>query len=43
MPFDENTFDAYTIAFGLRNVPRTSKAIGEAFRVLKRGGKFSCL
>ena len=36
-------FDAYTIAFGIRNVTRIDKALGEAFRVLKRGGRFYCL
>ena len=36
-------FDAYTIAFGIRNVPRIDVALSEAFRVLKRGGRFLCL
>lgn len=36
-------FDAYTIAFGIRNVPRIPLALKEAFRVLKRGGRFLCL
>ncbi|WNJ90599.1 bifunctional demethylmenaquinone methyltransferase/2-methoxy-6-polyprenyl-1,4-benzoquinol methylase UbiE [Bosea sp. 685] len=39
----DNHFDAYTIAFGIRNVPRIDKALSEAFRVLKRGGRFLCL
>ena len=43
LPFSEATFDAYTIAFGIRNVPRIETALGEAFRVLKRGGHFLCL
>ena len=43
LPFDSNSFDAYTIAFGIRNVPRMEKALQEAFRVLKHGGKFLCL
>lgn len=43
LPFKENSFSAYTIAFGIRNVPRIDKALGEAFRVLKRGGRFLCL
>ncbi len=43
LPFDDNTFDAYTIAFGIRNVPKMEKAISEALRVLKRGGHFLCL
>jgi demethylmenaquinone methyltransferase / 2-methoxy-6-polyprenyl-1,4-benzoquinol methylase len=37
------TFDAYTIAFGIRNVTRIDKALEEAFRVLKYGGRFFCL
>ena len=36
LPFESNRFDAYTIAFGIRNVPRIDKALKEAFRVLKR-------
>ena len=36
-------FDAYTIAFGIRNVTRIDKALAEAFRVLKFGGRFFCL
>ncbi len=43
LPFADNTFDAYTIAFGIRNVPRIDKALAEAHRVLKRGGRFLCL
>ncbi|MEJ0092424.1 MAG: bifunctional demethylmenaquinone methyltransferase/2-methoxy-6-polyprenyl-1,4-benzoquinol methylase UbiE [Methylocella sp.] len=43
LPFADNTFDAYTIAFGIRNVPRIDKALSEAWRVLKRGGQFLCL
>ncbi len=43
LPLSEATFDAYTIAFGIRNVPRIETALGEAFRVLKRGGHFLCL
>lgn len=43
LPFEDNSFDAYTIAFGIRNVPKMEQAIGEAFRVLKPGGKFMCL
>ncbi|WFU47842.1 bifunctional demethylmenaquinone methyltransferase/2-methoxy-6-polyprenyl-1,4-benzoquinol methylase UbiE [Sinorhizobium terangae] len=38
LPFDPNSFDAYTIAFGIRNVPRIDVALKEAYRVLKRGG-----
>jgi len=43
LPYADGTFDAYTIAFGIRNVPRIEKALGEAHRVLKRGGRFLCL
>jgi demethylmenaquinone methyltransferase/2-methoxy-6-polyprenyl-1,4-benzoquinol methylase len=43
LPFEDESFDAYTIAFGIRNVPRIEKALQEAHRVLKRGGKFLCL
>ena len=43
LPFESNSFDAYTIAFGIRNVPRMEVALAEAFRVLKPGGKFLCL
>ena len=43
LPFPDKTFDAYTIAFGIRNVPRIDKALREARRVLKRGGRFLCL
>ncbi len=43
LPFPDNSFDAVTIAFGIRNVPRIDAALAEAFRVLKIGGKFVCL
>lgn len=43
LPFAANSFDAYTIAFGIRNVPRMDRALAEAFRVLKPGGQFLCL
>ncbi len=43
LPFDDNSFNAYTIAFGIRNVPRIDKALREAYRVLKPGGRFLCL
>ncbi len=43
LPFADETFDAYTIAFGIRNVPRIPLALAEAHRVLKRGGRFLCL
>ncbi|HMQ57313.1 MAG TPA: bifunctional demethylmenaquinone methyltransferase/2-methoxy-6-polyprenyl-1,4-benzoquinol methylase UbiE [Rhizobiaceae bacterium] len=43
LPFADGVFDAYTIAFGIRNVPDIAKALAEAYRVLKRGGRFICL
>jgi len=43
LPFEDDTFDAYTIAFGIRNVPRIEVALAEAYRVLKRGGRLLCL
>jgi len=43
LPFEDESFDAYTIAFGIRNVPRIDVALREAFRVLKRGGRLLCL
>ncbi len=41
--FSDAAFDAYTIAFGLRNVTDIDAALGEAHRVLKTGGRFFCL
>ncbi|MDH7638675.1 class I SAM-dependent methyltransferase [Sphingomonas oryzagri] len=43
LSFADKAFDAYTIAFGIRNVTDIPKALGEAHRVLKRGGRFYCL
>ncbi|MDP1908975.1 MAG: class I SAM-dependent methyltransferase, partial [Hyphomicrobium sp.] len=43
LPFPDRTFDAYTIAFGIRNVTHIDQALREAFRVLKIGGRFLCL
>ncbi len=43
LPFADKSFDAYTIAFGIRNVPRIDAALSEAYRVLKPGGRFLCL
>lgn len=43
LTYPERTFDAYTIAFGIRNVTHIEKALAEAHRVLKYGGRFFCL
>ena len=43
LPFEDGHFDAYTVAFGIRNVPRIDVALREAHRVLKRGGQLLCL
>jgi len=43
LPFPDRSFDAYTIAFGLRNVTDIDKALREAHRVLRPGGRFYCL
>ena len=43
LPFEANSFDAYTIAFGIRNVPKIDVALKEAYRVLKRGGRLLVL
>ena len=43
LSFSDNGFDAYTIAFGIRNVTDIAAALREAHRVLKRGGRFFCL
>jgi demethylmenaquinone methyltransferase/2-methoxy-6-polyprenyl-1,4-benzoquinol methylase len=43
LPYPDRSFDCVTIAFGIRNVPRIAKALGEAHRVLKHGGRFLCL
>ena len=43
LAYPDRTFDAYTIAFGIRNVTHIDKALAEAFRVLKFGGRFFCL
>jgi len=43
LPFDDNSFDVYTISFGIRNVTRPQEALNEAFRVLKPGGRLMVL
>ncbi len=43
LPFEDGSFDAYAIAFGIRNVPRIDTALAEARRVLKHGGRFLSL
>jgi demethylmenaquinone methyltransferase / 2-methoxy-6-polyprenyl-1,4-benzoquinol methylase len=43
LAFPDRSFDGYTIAFGIRNVPRIDLALAEAFRVLRPGGRFLCL
>ena len=43
LPFKDNTFDFYTISYGIRNVTDINLCLSEAFRVLKTGGRFMCL
>ena len=43
LPFKNDTFDFYTISFGLRNTKNLDKSLSEAYRVLKKGGRFFCL
>ncbi len=43
LPFKDQQFDFYTIAFGIRNFTNIDKGLSEAYRVLKAGGKFICL
>ncbi len=43
LPFQDQQFDFYTIAFGIRNFTNINKGLSEAYRVLKTGGKFICL
>lgn len=43
LPFKDNSFDVYTISFGIRNVTRVDEALSEAFRVLRPGGRLMVL
>jgi len=43
LPFEDDTFDLYSIAFGIRNTTHIEKVLDEAYRVLKPGGRFTCL
>jgi demethylmenaquinone methyltransferase/2-methoxy-6-polyprenyl-1,4-benzoquinol methylase len=43
LPFEARSFDAVTIAFGIRNVTHIDRALAEAYRVLRLGGRFICL
>ncbi|MHB8880677.1 MAG: ubiquinone/menaquinone biosynthesis methyltransferase [Thermodesulfovibrionales bacterium] len=43
LDFPENSFDAVTVSFGMRNIPDTAAALRQAIRVLRPGGKFCCL
>ena len=43
LPINKSSFDFYTISFGLRNTKSINKALSEAYRVLKPGGRYLCL
>lgn len=43
LPFEDNSFDVYTISFGIRNVTRIGDALSEAFRILRPGGRLMVL
>ena len=43
IPYEDNSFDSVTMAYGIRNIPNRMKALSETLRVLKPGGTFACL
>ena len=43
LPYPDRSFECVTIVFGIRNVPRIERALAEAYRVLRIGGRFLCL
>ena len=43
LPIEDDTYDFYSISYGIRNVSDINKTLGEAYRVLKPGGRFTCL
>ena len=43
LPFKDNSFDFYTISYGIRNVSNINNLLKEAFRVIRPGGRFMCL
>jgi demethylmenaquinone methyltransferase/2-methoxy-6-polyprenyl-1,4-benzoquinol methylase len=43
LPFRNRSYDAVTVAFGIRNIPRVELALTEVYRVLRIGGRFFCL
>ena len=43
LPFQDDSMDSYTIAFGIRNVTDRDAALAEALRILRPGGRFMCL
>lgn len=43
LPMESDSYSAYTIAFGIRNITHIDKCLNEAYRVLEPGGRFLCL